>query len=73
LSFPQSLSSTPIGERIVGNPQPSDSVQRFLAEFTREVDEVLRIIRWLLGVFFLCVLSDDLLLDVGRDYFIMAE
>jgi len=27
----------------------------------------------LFGVFFLCVLSDDLLLDVGRDYFIMAE
>lgn len=31
--------------------------------------------RWdkLLGVFFLCVLSDDLLLDVGGYYFVMAE
>jgi len=28
---------------------------------------------WLVGFFFLCVLSDNLLLDVGRDYFIMAE
>ncbi len=59
--------------RVVGNQKPSESVQRFFAEFTREVDDVLRIVRWLLGVFFLCVLSDDLLLDVGRDYFIMAE